>query len=252
MIILTTAVGYSPGGLAIFWDSLMETGYSGKVVVVSNDCEVLRKRGATIIPVPYKQYPISLTRHFAYKDYLKDIDEPVVLTDVRDVVFQKNPEEYMPTEGVNVFLEDASKTIGTCRFNRTWLRSMGINKWDNKNILCAGIISGRLADFTQKMCEHVKEIYYPPGGDQGVFNDLIYSGYPTIMHDNEDAEAYTVGHIPLESVKVNEDGFIVNKKGEVPCMVHMYDRHVNLTVSIIKRLNLKVVMEELYEDKISV
>ena len=81
---------------------------------------------------------------------------------------------------------------------------------------------------------------YPIGADQAIHNDLIYSGFPVIIHENENSEVYTVGHLPLESVYVDNDGFIYNKRGEIPCMVHMYDRHVNLTVAIIKRLNLKV------------
>ncbi len=243
MIILTTAVGYKDYELSIFWDSLMGTGYSGKVAVVSNDCKVLEDRGVIMIPEPESDYPISVSRYFAYRDFLKDVDEPVIITDIKDVVFQKNPEEYMPIDGVNVFEEAEGKTIGDCYYNSLWMKNIGVEEWNEEPILCSGITSGILSDYLDKMCSKMTATDYPVGNDQGIHNDVIYSGFPSNIHRNEHSEVYTVGHIPLESVNVNEEGFITNKNGDIPCMVHMYDRHVNLTVAVIKRLDLKVVTQ---------
>ena len=244
MIILTTAVGYGPGELSIFWDSLMGTGYKGKVVVIG-DAPCLESRGAKIIPldIPSLKH-INFLRWEAYAEYLKSVDEPVVITDVRDVVFQKNPEEFMPTEGVNVFEEDAIKTIGECWFNNHWMEKIGVNKFKDKNIICAGVTSGRLSEYAQAMWDSILEfnidmnILENCGGDQAVHNNLIYSGFPAKIHKNEKAEVYTVGHTP--SVETDKNDFIINKEGYIPCMVHLYDRHVNLIVSAIKRLKLRV------------
>ena len=248
MIILTTAIGLSAGDLSIFWDSLMETGYKGKVVVFG-EAKCLEDRGAIMIPYFDNGYGLNFKRWKAYSDFLKDVNEPVVITDIRDVVFQKNPEEFMPLEGTNVFTEDGKKIIGTCFFNSCWLENIGITKWHKERIICAGVSSGHLKEYSQAMWNSILELKplqkqaEDLGGDQAIHNNLIYSGFPAVIH-NQNSEVYTVGHLPKESVKINEDGFIINEKGEVPCMVHMYDRHVNLTASVIQRLNLRVELQE--------
>ena len=242
MLILTTAIGYSKGELSIFYDSLVGTGFDGDLVVVG-DAPCLKDRGAIMIKDHDSRHTVNFRRWKAYSEFLKGVKEPVVLTDVRDVVFQKNPAEYMPKEGVNVFEEVEYKTIGNCIFNHQWMSDLGITKWDDKTILCSGVSSGVLDEYSLAMwksIEFLRPVDNKPkhqGGDQAIHNNLIYSGFPAIIHKNEDAEVYTVGHLPLESVKV-EDDFIVNKKGERPCMVHMYDRHVNLTASVMYRLGL--------------
>lgn len=247
MIILTTAIGYGPGDLSIFWDSLIETGYKGKVVVVG-DAKCLKDRGAIIIPDPGGQYSINFRRWKAYSEFLKDVDEPVVITDIRDVMFQKNPEDYMPTKGVNVF-EEGNIHIKNCRFNSRWMNGLNINKWNDKKVICAGITSGYLKEYAQKMWDDILRLNVPDniptdiGGDQAIHNNLIYSGFDATIHKNSDSEVYTVGRLP-EGLSIDDNDYIRNKSGNVPCMIHMYDRHVNLTVSIIKRLKLRVELKE--------
>lgn len=241
MIILTTSIGYGPGELSIFWDSLIETGFKGDVVIVSNDCNFLSN--AETIPDPDNGYPVNSRRFLAYSEFLKGVDEPVVITDIRDVIFQKNPEQFMPTDGLNVFEEAEGKRIIDCGYNFMWMDELGVNKWNLKPIICSGVTSGsNIYDYCREMWDRLIGAPTIAGIDQAVHNDLIYSGLPAAIHKNEDAEVYTVGHLPLESVEVR-DGFILNKSGETPCMVHMYDRHVNLTVAAIQRLQLKLTKE---------
>ena len=238
VIILTTSIGYCPNELAIFRESLIASGFVGSVVVLSDDSNCLTELSAEVILDKDNGIPINSRRYLAYRDFLKGVTESVVITDIRDVTFQKNPSEYMPIDGVNVFEEANRKKIMECGFNSSWMNALGVDNWDNKPIICAGTTSGtNLYDYCTEMWDRLVNAPKYVGIDQAVHNDLIYSGFTANIHKNEDNEVYTVGHFPLESVKI-ENGFIVNKNNKKPCMVHMYDRHVNLTASVMYRLGL--------------
>jgi hypothetical protein len=238
MIVMATAFNYAIDAVEAFWKSLISTGYQGKIIIVADDCEAskwLKEQGAMIFAAPPAGHPIHSNRYFAYRNILKDIDEPVVIADIRDVIFQKNPEYYMPTEGVNVFQEYEGMTIGKCPYNSRWMNELNINQWDNRTIICAGITSGRLSEYLDKLCNMLEKAPFMAGIDQAVHNHLIYSGKVSAnIYSNEEGQVYTVGHLPKESVYVDDN--IRNKTGEIPCMVHQYDRHVNLSVAVKKRI----------------
>lgn len=238
MIILSTALFYKADIVKPFLNSLRATGFSGKLAVISNRCgarEYLRANGAEILEDIKNGYPINSRRFLIYREFLRSVDEPVVICDSRDIIFQKNPEQYMPTEGVNVFREYEGKTIGECPYNSKWMKTIfGIVQWGHKEIICAGATSGRLADYCDAIWKMLDN--FPPivGLDQAAHNHLIYSEQiKAKMFANEQGEVLTVGYIPRETMSIGEDGFIHNKAGKTPTIIHQWDRHQNLSKFIV-------------------
>ena len=233
MIILTTALFYKAAQVKPFLNSLRASGYSGRIAVLTNKCqarEYLRANGAEILEDIENGYPINSRRFLVYREFLRPIEEPIIICDIRDIIFQKNPEQFMPTEGVNVFREFEGKTIGECPYNSKWMIDIfGTIKWGHKEIICAGATSGRLTDYCDAVWKMLDNLPPIVGLDQAVHNHLIYSEkVKADMFANEAGEVYTVGYMPRESIPIAEDGFIHNKAGEVPCIIHQYDRHNNL------------------------
>jgi len=238
MIILTTAFNYDPSKVKAFWNSLQDSGFSGTVAVMANDCGAARwleERGAEILPDPKVKYPINSRRFMAYKERLRGVEEPCIISDIRDVVFQKNPEEHMPLQGVNVFQEYEGMTIGDCPYNSKWMRQIFGEpcRWADKQIICAGVTSGILSEYCTRLWEAIIACPNYVGLDQAAHNHLVYGGgVPSWIHANEEGPVYTVGYLPRESVEVGDDGLVRNKAGEIPAIVHQYDRHENLKAGI--------------------
>lgn len=232
MIILTTAFGYGADKVRPFFNSLQDSGFTGTLAVMSDNCSAakwLQDRGALLLPNPGNKFPINTRRFMAYKEYLRDKTEPTIITDIRDVVFQKNPEEHMPLEGVNVFQEYEEMNISSCPYNSKWMRDLGVSKWGHRPIICAGVTSGVLGEYTTALWEALRDIQSIVGLDQAAHIHLAYSGrVEATIHANEEGSVYTVGYLPRESVNIGSDGLIRNKAGEIPCIVHQYDRHENL------------------------
>lgn len=232
MIILTTALHYDKQDVLAFHQSLLASGFVGSLVVLSNNCKAasfLSGEGAHIIRDKETGYPINTRRFLAYRDFLRGVTEPVLITDIRDVIFQQNPEKHMPSSGVNAFQEWEGMTIGKCPYNSKWMQQVfGTVKWADLPIICAGVTSGLLSDYCSEMWEMLSTL--PPiiGLDQAVHNHLFYScKVPAKVWANEEAPVYTVGYIPRETVSIN-GGVISNRANAIPCMVHQYDRHQNL------------------------
>jgi hypothetical protein len=211
---------------------LQHCDYKGKLVALTNGCGAAKylkdTMNAGLIRDKDNGFPLNSRRFFFYKEFLRGVTEPVIITDSRDVVFQSNPEENMPTEGVNVFLEHEGVTIGTCPYNAEWMDQIGQIRYGEKNIICAGVISGNLTELIELLWHCLSQ--YPPyiGLDQAILNHLIYSErIKSDVYKNEEGPVYTVGYIPLGTIPIT-DGVIRNKRG-VPCVVHQYDRHHNLT-----------------------
>lgn len=231
MIILTTVIGYDIPIVLPFWKSLKASGFTGKLVIFADNCPAanfLKSNGADILVDNNLPWPINTRRFFIYKEFLRDVREPVIITDSRDVIFQSNPEENMPKEDVNVFCEYEKMSIGTCPYNSKWMKDVfGLPKWFEKSIICAGVTSGILTEYCIAMWEAL--LIAPPvvGLDQAIHNHLIYSNRIKVtIWENEISPVYTVGYFPRETISI-KDGFIYNQKG-LPCMVHQYDRHQNL------------------------
>ena len=88
-------------------------------------------------------------RFLFYLKYLEDNPgkyENVMLTDIRDVVFQKNIFDDIVENRIYYFLEDASEVFRSSQMNYRWcLYANGeevTNKIIDENVSCAGITLG--------------------------------------------------------------------------------------------------------------
>lgn len=218
-VILTTSSGYAPEIPKQFERNLRNVGFSGDVEFfdVSND------------PIP-----LCTMRLFDYLAFLRKHPsqyDTVILSDLRDVVFQDNPEK-IPHGELDCFLEWEGMTIGRCPFNRAWIEqgfgAAELQKIVDKPISCAGFTIGsqsgidRYLDMILEVVQRTRQFF--PGADQGIHNWLIHSGLlPCQLHKNEDGPVYTVGYQPGILVRNHR---VINAQGLEPIVVHQWDRHV--------------------------
>ena len=107
----------------------------------------------------------------------------VMITDLRDVVFQRDPFAD-PVTGLEVYLEDSSERIGHDGFNTTWLRNLYGSEFvearRGQPLSCSGVVVGTRTAMMTYLNEMVTGIFWrrrPMGShDQGVHNGLLHTG----------------------------------------------------------------------------
>lgn len=244
-LILGLAAGYHFGDVRPFLASLVEIGFAGRCVLFvtpsTRGLDEMRAAGAEVVEFEREGDIAHLSynayRYFLYLDYLRQHGPfgRVLLTDVRDVIFQAEPFSFSWGAGVNATLEDRRMTIGSCPYVRRWISGhLGESSWEalrGRPISCSGTT---LADY-DAMVDYLERLtalltpYEPErermaGYDQGVHNHLIHNGLlPRVtLHDNAGpilTLAYRQGDPLLDG-----DGLILNDAGFPAVMVHQYDR----------------------------
>jgi len=164
----------------------------------------------------------------------------IMLTDVRDVVFQRDPFEWMQgRKGLFCFAEMEGRTIGECKSNSRMVREVfGEDGWEQLQgfqISCAGVTFGtrvELIGYLERFLDlALGALSLRPcsGSDQGIHNRIVHleNLEDLTLLDNE-GPVFTMGCVPPESIRLNELGEVVNKHGDVYPVLHQYDRFPKL------------------------
>jgi len=246
-LVLGLAAGYHYGDVRPFLTSLNRCGHAGRCVLfvseTTRDVDRMAAHGATVIrldrPKGLEAIPYNGLRYFLYREYLaKHPAERILLADVRDVIFQAAPFGHPWADGLNVTLEDGRVTIGQCPHNSHWVRGhlgeAALTELAAHPISCSGTTVGdreAMTAYLDAMTSRLRE-YRPAermaGYDQAIHNHLIRTDAlaEVTLHDN-DGPILTLGYTEGEP-KLDDAGFVLNRTGRRPVIVHQYDRKPNL------------------------
>jgi hypothetical protein len=165
--------------------------------------------------------------------------EIVMISDLRDVVFQDHPFAEPVTE-LELYLEDSSVRIGDDAFNTRWLIDLYgkefVKKLRGQPISCSGTVVGTRAAMLTYLSEMIEGIAWrrrPMGPhDQGVHNGLIQTGRLPFARliPNEQGRVLTLGQ--MKAPRIDNEGVLRNADGGVPAVVHQWDRHPELVVRL--------------------
>ena len=190
------------------------------------------------LDLEFRLQGIQALRYRHYLEYLASAPaiEQVMISDLRDVVFQRNPFENEALE-LEVFLEEPHVRTGTPGFNSTWLQDLygdeGVRALGDQVISCSGVTLGRregMLTYLRTMDREVRRHSFPLGPhDQAIHNWLLYTGQlpGATAVANGRGRVQTMGAQP--EIYLASDGMVVNPDGTVPAVLHQYDRHRALT-----------------------
>lgn len=258
-LVMGMAVGYRPEMAWPFVESLFSAGaFSGDVVIFARARDLalrsyLKSRGVKVVTFRPKAYPVRnlvMARHFAYLKFLKTAAAKhvpyrnILLTDVRDVIFQK-PLFAEPCNELEFHYEADLPRIGDCRWNARWIRNAfgeaTLARMADKRISCSGTVCGRLSGillYLEQMEQLILGLPERPksaaGGDQGVHNYILHSGLlgnVSIM-DNFQRVA-TLHHVNGAELRTDQNGCVVNPDGGISEIAHQWDRHRHLEEAIV-------------------
>ena len=187
-------------------------------------------------------------RHVYYHAYLAECGADygrVMLTDIRDVLFQRDPFDFELSDGLGVFREDTGRNIGACRHSSTWIRhGFGpavLAKLQDKTSFCAGTIFGTPAAVSD-YCARALQIFYARKTrwtiDQATFNYLLHLDPPPRMHEfnNEAGPVLTMSHMDADRFRFDAAGNLITPAGRVYNTLHQYDRHPGLVPQLLQHL----------------
>lgn len=176
------------------------------------------------------------------RNYLQTHPEysKILLADVRDVAFQRDPFAWMgDRKGVFCFEEMTGRTIGECRSNSRMVQEVfgeeGLSKLRNYQISCSGVTFGtrvELLNYLERFLElALGGLSLRPcsGSDQGLHNWIVHlENLENLALVDNEGPVFTMGCVPQQLVRINAAGEVVNKKGDVYSVLHQYDRFPDL------------------------
>lgn len=187
-------------------------------------------------------YPPMDTRFIRYDRFLRThAHERVLLTDVRDVLFQTDPFARLPRTGLAASLESPAYRIATEPHNAAWVnRVYGTDLLDrigDQRVSCVGVTYGDrsaiqhyLTRFTQELLRLTPGEIGVGGADTAIHNKLLWSGD---LRDFEVLEPLASPVVNLNSIDASElslsdQGRLLNRDGSEISVVHQYDRQPEL------------------------
>jgi hypothetical protein len=184
----------------------------------------------------FNVYCVRFPLYYLYLDQKRGQYANVMLSDVRDVIFQRDPFAFEFGDDLCVFLEDDRQQMGDCPYNSLWLRTgFGDNvlrEIGHEIASCSGVTIGgyqAIMEYLELMVDHMLRLKaHPSGMDQGVHNYLLYTHQlenARIFH-NRLGPVFTMGKTVDLPTAFDDEGFVVNQDGTQPLILHQYDRHV--------------------------
>lgn len=209
----------------------------------------LPKASQTAARVTLSQYYLHLidARWPAYYTYLKatrGLYSHVMFTDVKDVVFQRDPFDFEWKadlcsffEPPGFFIKDESHTTGwlTQGFGAAEAQRLG-----DKRIVCCGVTIATIDaafEYLALMCDHLIRINARGLVDQGVHNYLLHHQIvPNALYDFPDTPVLHLGLLPPGRLTVDDTGMVVNGSGRVVNTIHQYFLHRPAMARCLERI----------------
>jgi hypothetical protein len=263
-LVLGAAVGFRADQVRIFIESLRATGYTGDIVMLVGLrdfalARYLRQHGATPKRIWFIRRfhgPIHAYRFELLADVLRKAVgkyDRVLVSDVRDVVFQTHPFAGITGDACHFFLEGDMRTIGNEPTNMVYMRSFlppdQVERISAYRISCCGVVLGGAKAMTAYMNRIASDLAAVPlkvrrkiGADTAFHNRMAHldqdnpNRIPVVLVENN-VHVATMGIEPASSYRAGPDGAIRTLDGHLPAILHQYDRLPEIKAPVMARWN---------------
>lgn len=256
-LVLGAAFGYDIDKVKPFVISLRQH-YDGLVVFVVNNVD-------SNLNDFYNEYNIytyepdqplnraygNVDRFRHYVDCLENFEDihNILLTDIRDVVFQSDPFADYPTHAMEFFAEP--ELFGRCNHNGPWYAGLygseELTKIYEEYVLCAGTTMGtknEIIRYIELLIEEIGNLEQQGKAhgtcDQAVHNRLVYTGQFSDYRINQNGKGLVSTMHHSKTLTFNRQGQLLNDDGTPTPIVHQYDRCGPMSTIFLKNaLGLK-------------
>lgn len=250
-LVLGAAIGYKLDKVKPFVLSLRKY-FDGKIIFLVDKLDdesrnfYASNKVETIIPREVIPPSLSYVLRFSYflevLKNQKEIDK-VLITDVRDVIFQEDPFQRYVQNDLEFFAEP--ELIGNCQHNGPWISvlygSEGFNQVKDKYVICVGTTAGKLNSMIEYLTKLINEFIRlssigraHPTCDQGTHMYLIHTGAFKNFRINQNGEGMVSTMHHSKILRFNREGQLLNDDNTPTPVVHQYDRCGAFSVAFLK------------------
>lgn len=244
--VITYCTGYPYEIYERFAGSLYDTGFSGKLffIISPNEIQLLHKLRIEypnvffFVDTSTPSTHLNCHRFFVYQYLFQhqafDVDL-LLLCDSRDVLFQKNIEEYPYSDDIDLYaFQEGVLLKNETLCNVPWIQILEIymdtpileHIKDNPVICCGTTIAKvpAMIRYVDTMCHILDTYQINMNLDQGIHNYLLYMNKLGLRIKYMENKDHLVNTVACDTHLVNELNKIVTSDGEVSYIVHQYDR----------------------------
>lgn len=238
--VIGAAFSYGEAAVRPFLQSLRLCGYRGAIYLLVDEATPISEaylahfaaQRVVVGGAAFESQPPQQSRYWGYRLLLDRIEaDRVLLSDVRDVLFQGDPFDFDWWDAYRLFFALEEGVIADCPLNTAWILARyggGVLKRLGGYVSsCAGTVIGTRAaigDYVDRICSHLEGASGPLALDQAVHNYICYldpiDGQKTML--NGRGPILTLGG--MRRFYRSPDGKIANYDLTVPHVVHLYDR----------------------------
>ena len=257
-LIIGAIIKYSWDVIKNFFISLNNTNIENCDIVMfvgnfsEQTIEKIKSYNVTIYDIPKEfiesKHRIHNYRFKLYEDFLiknKGKYNMVFTADVRDTIFQKDIFQFYNNYHkpfLGVFLEEWY--IKKDKINKYWAKLLcDVEKIQNNKIICVGTLIATVDKFIE-LCNVIWKMIIEKNDfenylDQGALNCIIYD--KKLFSDCLRAQGnlgplMTIGLSAKQYIVLDNNDNILNYVGEIPAVVHQYDRMPDIKRKINKKL----------------
>jgi hypothetical protein len=195
-------------------------------------------------------HPIASARFFIYRTLINDLlhrYDHFLLSDVRDVAFQVNPDSWIARDPLQLFWERNAVTIGNEPVNSRWIRLLYgeaiLESLSSMPVSCSGIVAGNhsgittyLESMTEEVAKHARAVGAENGFDQGIHNYLLHAGRfgDARIHSNETGPVLNMHGLRPDQWYVDGRNRVCRSDGTAIPLLHQYDRHTDLRLRLLQ------------------
>jgi hypothetical protein len=260
-LVLGAAIGFDVEQVRVFVESL-RANYTGDVLLLirwpgRRVARYLKSRGVDVIRVFQTRSftrSVHARRYAIYLNYLRTQAsryDQVMMSDVRDVVFQRNPFDSVASPKCHFYLEGAVRTIRDDPTNWRWVRgcfsAADAERLAACRISCSGITIGGTAAiiaYLERMAARIRampwRIYREIGHgyDQAIHNYLVHldPAVDGIVVENNQHIA-TMALEPRAFYRLDQKSLIYGPDDHLFPICHQYDRFPDLLKAIEARFS---------------
>jgi hypothetical protein len=239
-------------------NSIKESGFDGEIALVAinvdnHTIEQIERAGVNVIkatnPNNEMIHMLRFLHVYNYLDLYGELYRYVITTDVRDVIFQKNPSEYLQkvfgSKDKGIIAQSESIKIEHEAWNRdNIIKNFGHYFYKNvmkNDVYNVGILAGT-TEYIKDLCFHLYQMSLNRPdwvADQAAYNMLLgYKPWSDVAIKMRLSDAWAVnahvtnkpdqmeqfGPYLLENRPYMKDGIVYNSEGKPFTIVHQYDR----------------------------
>lgn len=210
--------------------------------------EAFRKH--LFLPIAFLYYTPMEARFLRFEEFVADSAHGrVLITDVRDVVFQRDPFVDLPRGGLAVSLETDDYTVASEPHNAMWIeRVYGggmLARIGHERVSCVGVTYGdrtAILDYLRRFNQELFALGPTEtgigGADTAIHNMLLRTdqlGEPHLLEPLHSPVA-TLNGISEAAARLSPEGRLLNMDGSEPSVLHQYDRLRGVSERLLRSL----------------